>query len=711
MLKIRKIPTIILLLILNVIVYNKWLLNSILTYGDWSFHFFNSTASWLSLPQVWNTQYNLGGISFSISNWIIYLVYGLLGQLQLNSNIGDKILFMFPIIIFSTTSSYILAKKVVSSSFAAAIGAVVYSYNTYFLLLVGGNLTLATVYAVSPLILYFYIRTLEGKSYNWAVLTGLLASFTSMFEFRGFYILLWVCFIYFLYHIFIIDRRKIIKTLLVGFIPVLILMGLNFFWLFGLAKVNVLVNNEFFSRGLFGDSFFNLNFAMTLFHPFWGSKRGEYFVVYSIPIYFWFIPLFAMLSLLFNNKNKQITFFGIIALLGLLLVKQSAMPFVGLYLYLYNHLPGFNAFREASKFYFLIALGYSVLIAGFVDWILRNWKNTKLQIFGKYILICITAFIFLWNTKPLITGEIGTLFVPREIPRDYLLVNNFLLKQNDYFRTLWVPADSRWGVYTNNHPKVSAVNMINTAWNNFIKNKRNNKTTEAELTIDILTLSGSSSIFNQSSIKYVIIPLEDRVNEDDFFLNYGKPRQYYINQLNKISWLHRVNIGTKQVVVYENKDYGPHIYATDNQVSVNKNQPSLTMDYKFISPTEYAFLVKNVTRPFYLNFSDSYHPDWKIRIGSFNWADVLTKSNYFVETNHIKNDANLNSYLLNPKSICEQFTCKQNKDGSYDISGTLYFKSQSYVYLGLIISVGALGVVIGYLLFAFGRNVYERKSK
>jgi len=44
---------------------------------------------------------------------------------------------------------------------------------------------------------------------------------------------------------------------------------------------------------------------------------------------------------------------------------------------LYDNLPGFNAFREASKFYILIALAYAVGIASLVEWVLPEREGGK----------------------------------------------------------------------------------------------------------------------------------------------------------------------------------------------------------------------------------------------------------------------------------------------------------------------------------------------
>ncbi len=47
---------------------------------------------------------------------------------------------------------------------------------------------------------------------------------------------------------------------------------------------------------------------------------------------------------------------------------------------------------------------------------------------------------------------------------------------------------------------------------------------------------------------------------------------------------------------------------------------------------------------------------------------------------------------------------KENPDGSIDIELTLYFKPQSYFYLGIIISGTTLILCLGYLGYVFYRK-------
>jgi hypothetical protein len=170
--------------------------------------------------------------------------------------------------------------------------------------------------------------------------------------------------------------HSFIKISFLVFLSIIIVFLLNAYWLLAFGKTGTLTVNSFFSRELFGNEFLNINYAFTLFHPFWTGKRTTEFIIQPIPFTFWLIPLVAFIGLFLQRKKKNILFFGMVALVGIFLTKQVGQPFPNLYPWLYTHFPGFNAFREASKFFFIVALGYSVLIAAFIDWMWSKWKQT-----------------------------------------------------------------------------------------------------------------------------------------------------------------------------------------------------------------------------------------------------------------------------------------------------------------------------------------------
>ena len=218
------------------------------------------------------------------------------------------------------------------------------------------------------------------------------------------------------------------------------------------------------------------------------------------------------------------------------------------------------------------------------------------------------------NAKPLMFNKIGDLSTPRHIPRDYIVFKDFILNQSDYLRTLWLPTNSRWSIYTNNHPNVSVVNVIGSNWRTFTK-KDGEGIAEQKRIAQIFNKQISDRLLDSSSIKYVAVPVQDKANDDDFFVFYGNDRNFYIRELNKISWLKKIDIGTKELVVYENEGYRSHIYTTTQKETIYKEVPYKKVAFQFKNPTEYKIKLKNIKQPFFLNFSEAFHSDWKLRVG------------------------------------------------------------------------------------------------
>jgi hypothetical protein len=135
------------------------------------------------------------------------------------------------------------------------------------------------------------------------------------------------------------------------------------------------------------------------------------------------------------------------------------------------------------------------------------------------------------------------------------------------------------------HPKLSVVNAISANLVNSIP--KNSFSTSQTRIKDALELKYFDFFLKIGSVKYTIVPLEDIQNEDNFFVNYGGKedsniRQWYIDQLDTIPWLKRIDIGTKDLAVYENEGYKPYItsfaslYTLDSFVNLDKKYDFLT---------------------------------------------------------------------------------------------------------------------------------------
>jgi len=678
------------LTIISILVHHVWFFNlAPITSGDWTVDHLEKIQEYFSLPNIWFSDSGLGGLNFGISFWPFVFSTGTLVKFNLNIFLVERLVFLWPIALFIPISMYFLSYYILRSKVAAFISALVFEFNTYLIILKGGHLLLLMAITLTPIFLLFFIKTLKEKKLLYALITSFFGFIISFYEFRIFYLVIWLAIFYTGYHLIVIERIKTFPQLIkLGFysiIPILLVLFLNLYFILGIYGARVLTSNSVFNQPLFGAWYIKLTNMMSIRHFGWTGGRIPPWHIETIQLQFFLVPIFAFFGFLVKKNNKYIPFFAFLGFLGIFLSKQNTLPFPDIYLWLFERVPGFNAFRESGKFLMYVSLSYAILIGAFINWLWQKGKDKKpLMVIASFITI-LTAILFLWNAKPMITGEFGYLFVQRRIPNDYLIVKDFLSKEMEYFKTLWIPLASRWSFRLNNLPLMSYNSLINEGWLSF-KDPINSK-----------TKNFTNQLFDLTSIKYVFIPLEDKSNDDNFF-ELGK-RKNIITQINKLDYLKRINIGTKEIVVYENEDFRPHVYLTDKKETAYKNIPYIKTNFKYINPTQYKINLSNINNPVYINFSESYHPSWKIRVGEFNWFEAIVDKNYFLpDKYHSKNDALLNSFLIDPQNICLQNDCIKNADGSFDIKLTLHFKPQSYVYLGGIISLLTLASLVGGLI-------------
>ena len=578
----------IILFIIGIATHIQWFnVFSILTHGDWQYRFSEHIRG---LYYSWNTW--IGFIDFGSTNVILYsfplrgVLWSFLSNIGFTYDLIIKITLLFPIAILGFLASFILIKKLVNDNLISFTVALFYGTTTYFIILQTAHLPIAFIYSLIPLFFYFFIGVLEkNRLCDW--LTFILMYFMGIsYDIRIMYIFTFIISGYFFYF-YIKKIKKYFKNILIsGFF----LLLLNFFWFlptfFGKITENIY---NIANRGLFGNFLFDLSHAFTIVKWNWtGGIIDMSFVLHQINWHFWVIPVIVFYGFLLNTKNfkykKEILFFGIMSLFGIFLTKQAGFPLVDIYKWLYENFPGFNLFREASKFYLITSFGY----AGLLGYTLLIIKQKSFRMNKIYIFYCIISLIIIlsfWNLKPLTTKEVGTLFVSRHIHSDYLVLKDFILDQDEYFRTFWTPRGSRWSIYTNNYPRVSNVSVSQSRCGGILK--RPVELLVQEKMINVYKKFFSNQLFDSTSIKYVIIPIQDIENDDDFFIHYGGRensdiRNWYINELDKLDYLDKIDIGTKDLVVYENKDYKPHIFA-QNKINGLKSFDKLEEKYGFLN--------------------------------------------------------------------------------------------------------------------------------
>jgi len=704
----KTILSLLILVIVAFITHKSWFQwNTIISYSDFLFRYDDLVKTLDESFKSWISYYNFGYPNIQ-PYW--YPIRGWLWSQLAKSGISFiniiKITHLIPIAILGFVSPYFLSWKISNNHIISVIAALVYGASIHFLIRQQMHLAIAFVMAVAPLIfiLIFYFI----KNQNRYTITSLIfgITFITLYEARITYIVILalsiVIFIELLYNSKADSKKLVINLIISGVIFTL----LNSFWLFLLSDKQFIHNiNLVAQRATFGDHLYNINYAFTIFDHSWTGSKPELFVTHTIPFYLWFLPFMAFLPLVFPNKaiKKQHYIISalIISLFGIFLTKQSGVPIKMSYEFIRAKLPLFYLFRSASKFYLLTMLGYLILITYSLIVLYRKSFNYVAYI-SLFLLTCLSIF----NLYPMAMNKIHMMLEQRHIPNDYIKAKNNLFTNTDvFFRTLWVPAYSRWGFYSSTHPMIHMIGILSKNWRVYLPT--DNHMSPISKIQFILSQQFSNQLLDVSSIKYVIIPIQDIANDDDFFKYYG-PREEFIKIVENTPYLQKIDIGTKELLVFENKDFRPHIYTTPQQETVYKDIPYQQINFQYVNPTQYKVNLKDISQPLYLNFSENFHPEWEIRVGDFKWYQAFGK-NYFIDNKyHFKNDAGLNSFYIDPQTICQKFSCTQNPNGSYNLKLTLYFKPQSYMNLGLVISGTTLVLILGYLGYSLA---LERRNK
>ena len=677
------------LIVIQTLVFRQWLFHdSHFTFGDVGVYTPETQKALLANAlSFYTSDTGFGNINIASSSNPLLFLFGVFAFLGVNAIWSMKLIIFYPVVYGVVLSSYFLIRKLTQSSIAAFFGALVYAYSTYFLITLTGALYLSLAYALSPFLLLAFIKVLEKPSWYSKIHLSLVATLLGCIEFRVLYINLLLLGVYFLFFLFLSKKtgKEIWAQLTPFILPGCIFILLNLFWLAPLVLAGKVSSNVLFNRNLFGDSYFDTLNALALFHPWWTGEVPAIFDKQTAPFYFFLLPGIVALTL-FLSQRKKILPFVVIFVLGVLLTKQSAEPFQALYLWLYKVVPGFNAFREASKFYLLSTLSCAIIIGYF----LAEGKGVfEKQRWIKGLVITLLSLFLIVQIKPIADAALGTMFIPREFPQEYRVLNEFLNKDSNYYRILWFPHTSRFGTSSNIHPSVSLLLNMETNFKEFIDLSQSK------------FVESLSSPFNdqrfplflkETSVRYVVLP--SNLKWDDVESPW-KNIDNYTDFLDKTPYLSRVEdeyFSKHGIAVYENKRYQSHFYLSSEKPGYQNTPMVEEVDFQSVSPTKYTVSIKNLKDPRYLNFSENYHPDWRLRIGDTHWFDsVLSRQSFFPDTTHSKNDFGMNSFYLDPEALkqsSKEGQYQEHADGSIDVDITVYFHSQSYYVLGLLVSVG-----------------------
>ncbi len=186
---------------------------------------------------------------------------------------------------------------------------------------------------------------------------------------------------------------------------------------------------------------------------------------------------------------------------------------------------------------------------------------------------------------------------------------------------------------------------------------------------------------------------------------YGAP---YVEDINEFrrgfieSDIGRLLIDNAYLELYKVKE---EYYAS--RLILEKNEEALSFTY--ISPVKYLIQINGIRGKEQLSFLESYSKHWKIYPLGFEFDNsvdnILSESQYLYKKSVFDSSHRViydyaNSWTIDSEYIKQNYSekyYKENADGSISVKLILYFKPQSYFYLGVLVSGTTLLACLSYL--------------
>lgn len=530
------------------------------------------------------------------------------------------------------------------------------------------------------------------------------------------------------------------------------------------------------SRAVSLTTFFRL-IPIKLDSEIWAYKDPTWRYLYNSDFFIllgFFITLLILVPLLLRKKDKNILFFALLLLIGVFLSLGLNPPFGFAFNFMYTNIPYFNIFRNPyDKFMPFLVVSFTILfgvgVSSLHNWINRRSKGCANTVLIIILFLTIGVYSFpMWtgsvvNTPVVIRGNEISSFV--EVPLYYENISKYFSNDLTDYRILSLPLrpigyvgfnwtygydgpDATWLLYKHKAISDLAYNYYPSA-RILSKHEKQNFTNLYKIT----------KFFG---IKYVVIQNDVDIIHGNYKgdkLTAQRELKSLLDQLN-VSLIR--SFGELDLYKIPNEHYLPHIYPSAVPILINgdidemftlvtsdnfsidrkilflRNQTNKSqweflekyrniednhaqsITFQRINPTKYEVKVENATKPFFLVFSESYHPKWKA----------------YVEKDHIKFNGIIAEYnnpivkeakhemSFTPNDVFYVFKKPINEDLHFIVNGyanawyidpkdvgkdnftiTLYFWPQSLFYLGMIISGITLFGFIGYVVYDVRKKI------
>lgn len=695
--------------LVSVLIHFRWFTSfAILSDGDWVVRFRDEMLHMLTWPEAWQPV-GMGNFYLTVPFWFMEVTQAALHRIGLTYAVIERVEYLWPIVVLTPLGAFLLARKLTRSDVAAFLASLAWSCNVYFFVKQQSHIYIMLANALMPFAALAYVHWLRSRTPR-----SLIAAVLSLFavtatDFRLFYVLAFIL-AGWAFSDFVAERgwrnhRLLTRHALAAVAPLAAVLLLNAYWLIGFAKTGSISSNSILDRGVFGDYLVTTADALTLHRGDWTDAVPLTFGTAPVPLRLWWLPLAALAGLWVRRREKDAVFFAAVAVVGVFLSKQSDFPMPEAYRWLFVHVPGFKAFRESSKFFVVQALGYTVLVAYLVEWLQTDARGTWRRL--RPAAYAALAILPLWNAVPLLTGDMRSIFVPvSELP-GYRAVNEFFSSQPDFFRYVNVPGGSMWIGASPAHPKMSASDLMDLRV--MAQPDGTDVNGSSAWRSEMFRWPQTGALMDLLSIRYAVVPVPNIANHDDIFALLNADRKKVVADLDASPFLHRKDVGSSDVLVYENPTARPFAVTTSAPDTLAAPSPYVPAEVRVVDVSRMELVLKGVSGPTYLHVSSSYHPGWQLldRL-PIRWEQLSVVGKEIDGVTHERDVAGTNLYRIDPDSACKVLLCTPNPDGSFNVHVALFFAPQAYFDLGSVITAaGLLSCVVALAAFTWR----ERRRK
>lgn len=710
-------------------------------------HFFNGgdTAQWLNFEiflekglRIWWSSES--GFIPPMAFWV--LPYNLI--LQTINLFTDNIILtinIFWILLFYLVQlSFFLFYRIFLKREIALVGTFFSIFNIYFLIYIHTPVALNFIGLVAlPLMYYLFHSFYFDKKFVFAFL---YITF-QLILFRNLNILLFsnlfVPVFFWLMNPSILRNQKkefYIKTLLIWTLSILVcfvyLVNLSFYYNASGKNEQTITYNE---STLSAQSIYNLNnvYRFILNYGFLKMNGQElqnyqgkdFSILYLSNLFFIlvsFIPmlLFTRNMIFYSNKNNKnirrdrIIIFSII-LIFIFLAKGLNAPLRGFSEFLYSNYIFTMLFRNSAKYFILLMFPILTLF------IMKYSKKDNVFSILLFVYVSVNVAVGLFFYKPIHRYWNSTL------PNDYVEFTNVINDLHPAGKFLVLPISESFAGFMKYKDGYGGPDRLFTLSDKDLLIKKHSVVTPFDYVKLLDDIKEKPNNLEQyvSILGYQYIILKNDVIFSS--VEESEKQTAIIKQIDFKKW----------DKIFENKTFALLKLKDEyfpGKIFLN-NDAALTLIQ--IDETKYKLNISLRNRSDIV-FLDSFNKDWKLYPNRHQSGALCTASEYLEITNttvcaekrsyfalenlayiyqdpifddtHIMNVGYANRWTIDPEYIKQNFSkdyYKENPDGSIDIELTLYFKPQSYFYLGLIVSGLTLAGLLGYL----GYDIIRRKQK